>query len=148
MIWHMQIKEVGDVDAPPNIGYGKSYHIMSLKDTDYLICMLTTYGALGKFEGSEMHQKYKGSGGEVATKLINYHEVFGNHFHYPHQVGNNNNNQNYPISVERTWATNYWPDLFHAYFLVLTEVNKNYFWGYLVEGANVNPELYFQHQLV
>ena len=144
----MQRKEFGYVDALLNIICGESYHIVDIKYPKYIILTIKTYGTLGDLEGLDTQQKYKGSVGGVVTKWFNYHKVFDKNFHCHNQVDYNNNNIHYNIYVDMNWATKYWPDPFHAYFLVLTEVNKNYFWGYLVEGANVNPELYFRHQLV
>ena len=64
-----------------------------------------------------------------------------------HSVGENNNWSHCPISVDSNWATNYWIDQCHAYFLALTEVNANYLQGYLVDRADVDPQLDFRHQL-
>ena len=86
----MQQKDVGDVDAITYIIYGKSYHIMSLKDPDYVMLVMTTYGTLENSEGSDTYQRYKRSGGEVVIKWFSYREVFGNHFFYRHQFDNNN----------------------------------------------------------
>ena len=82
------------------------------------------------------------------TKLSNYHEVFGDHFNYRHQVDDNNNWRHSPIYVDRTWATNYWPGWCHAYFLALTEFNENYLRGYLIGGVDVEPQLDFWRQLL
>ena len=80
---------------------------MAVKDPDYMMLMVSTYGMLEHSEGSETHQRHKGSGEELVTKQFSYHEVFGNHFNYRHQADDNKNCRHYPISVERTWATNY-----------------------------------------
>ena len=109
--------------------------------------MMKTYGILEHLEGSETHRSYKGAGGQLVTKRFNCCDLFGNHFNYRHQVDDNNNWCHSPISVERTWATKYWPDRCHAYFLELTEVNENYLWGYLIGGFDVDPQLYFRRQL-
>ena len=82
------------------------------------------------------------------TKLLNYCEVFSNHFNYRHQVYDNKNWRHSHISVEITWDTKYWPDRYHVYFLVLAEFNANYLQGYLVDGVNVEPQLDFWCQLV
>ena len=76
---------------------------MAIKYRDYVMLMMTTYGTLEHLEGLETQQRYKGAGGKLLTKLINYCEVFGNHFNCRHQVGDNNNRRHYPISVERNW---------------------------------------------
>ena len=125
----MKNKEVGDVDAVQGSIRGKSYHIMAIKEPKYVTLMMKKYGMLEHLEGSDTQRRYKGAGGELATKRFNYREVFGNHFNYRHQVDNNKNWHHSPISVERNWATNYWPGRCHAYFLALTEVNANYLRG-------------------
>ena len=63
IIWHMQQKEVGDVDAVPYRIIGKSYHIMVFKETHYVMLVMTKYGTLENLEGPDTHQRYKGSGG-------------------------------------------------------------------------------------
>ena len=55
--------------------------------------------------------------------------------------------RHYPISVDSNWATKYWPDRCHSYLLALTEVNANYLRGYLFDGVDVEPQLYFRLQL-
>ena len=93
--------------------------MMAIKENDYVIFMMITYGTLEYLEGPYTQWRYKGAGGELVTKQLNYREVFGNHFNYRQQVDNNNNPLHYPISFERTWAKNYFPDQCHAYFLAL-----------------------------
>ena len=51
IIWHIQNKEAGDVDAVKGSIIGKSYHIMAIKETDYVMLMMTTYGTLDHLEG-------------------------------------------------------------------------------------------------
>ena len=143
----MKNKEVGYVGAVQGSIRGKRYHIMDIKDTDYVILMVTKYEVLEHLEGLDTQQRYKGAGGDLVTKRFNYHEVFGNHFNYRHQVDENKNRRHYPISVERTWDTKYWPGQCHAYFFVLTEVNENYLRGYLVNRVDVEPQLDFWCQL-
>ena len=102
---------------------------MDIKEIEYVMLIMKKYGTLENLEGSYTQRRCKGAGGELVTKLFNYREVFGNNFNYKHQVNNNKNSQNSPISFERNWATNYWPDQCHAYFLELIEVNENYLQG-------------------
>ena len=63
MINHIKLNEVGNVDALPNIIFGKRYHIMSLKEPYNEMLMIGTYGTLETLEGSDTQQRYKGSGG-------------------------------------------------------------------------------------
>ena len=87
---------------------------MAIKEPDYVVLMMITYGTLEHLEGSYTPRRYKGAGGELFTKRFNYREFFGNHFNYRHQVDDNNNWLHSYISVERTWAKKYWPDRCHA----------------------------------
>ena len=41
---------------------------MDIKDPDYAMLMMKTYGMLGNLEGSDIHRRYKVAGGELVTK--------------------------------------------------------------------------------
>ena len=49
--------------------------------------------------------------------------------------------------MERTWEKQYWTERCRAPFLEITEANKNYLRGYLVNGARFNPQLDFWRHL-
>ena len=51
MIFHMQIKEIDNVDEISNIICEERYHIMSLKYSDYAMLVMTTYGILDNLGG-------------------------------------------------------------------------------------------------
>ena len=125
IIRRMQNKEVGYVDVVQGSIRGNSYNIMAINYTKYMMLMITIYGTLENLEGSDTQWRYKGAGEKLVTKRFNYCEVFGKNFNYRHQVDNNNNQCHSTISVERTWATNYWPGWCHEYFLALPEVSAN-----------------------
>ena len=110
--------------------------------------MMTTYGTLEHLEGSDTEWRYKGAGGELATKQFNYCEVLGNQFKFRHQVEDNKSWHHYLISVERTWATKYMPNRCHAYFLALTKVNTNDPKWYLVNRVDMKHQLDFWRHLV
>ena len=46
IIWNIQLKKLGDVDSLPNRIFGKIYHILDLKDTDYIMLSMPTYNTL------------------------------------------------------------------------------------------------------
>ena len=77
---HMQNKEVGGMGAVKGSIIWKSYHIMAIKDLNYVVLTMTSYGKLENLEGLGIQRSYKGAGGYLVTKLFNYREVFGNHF--------------------------------------------------------------------
>ena len=68
ILWHMKNKEVGYVGAVQGSIRGKRYHIMDIKDTDYVMLMVTKYEALEHLEGLDTQQRYKGAGGDLVTK--------------------------------------------------------------------------------
>ena len=51
---------------------------MAIKDPDYVMLTMTKYGTLEHLEGLDTQQRYKGAGGELVTKRLNYRKVFGN----------------------------------------------------------------------
>ena len=53
IIWHMQTKEVGDLDAVQGSIRGKIYHIVAIKEPGYVMLMMKTCGTLEHLEGSD-----------------------------------------------------------------------------------------------
>ena len=56
----MQNKEVGDVGVVQGSIIRKRYHIMAVKEPDYLMLMMITYGTLDHLKGLDTHHRYKG----------------------------------------------------------------------------------------
>ena len=69
---------------------------------------------VGAFGGVGHTVEVQGGGWGVGDQRFNCCEVFVDHFNYRHQVDDNKNRRHSPIKVERTWATNYWPDRCYA----------------------------------
>ena len=63
IIFNIQNKDVGDVDAVQGSIRGKSYHSMSIKDPCYVMLIITTYGTLDHLEVLDTQRRYKGAGG-------------------------------------------------------------------------------------
>ena len=59
------------------------------------------------FEGGQTRRDYLVDGVKT-TKTFCYKQLFGMHYNFRHQVDENNNRRNFPILVERTYATNIW----------------------------------------
>ena len=51
IIWHIQNNKVGDADEVQGSIRGKSNHIMAIKNPNYVMLMMTTYGTLEHLEG-------------------------------------------------------------------------------------------------
>ena len=54
---NIQNKEVGYVDAVQGSIRRKSYHIMAMKDSDYVVLMMMTYGKLEHLEGLDKQRR-------------------------------------------------------------------------------------------
>ena len=121
---HFAPKEVGNVDAVKQVEYGLAYHVFCTKDPDYVIKLITAYRTL---EPTDKRTRRKLKHGDVMEKRqFMYTEVVANYFLYQHQIDDNNNRGHAPISIEKTWATKYWPDRCFAWYLAVSEVNENY----------------------
>ena len=96
---------VGEVDcfvgAPMRLGTGDcdswkgtmeevSFHVYAMKEPDYIMSLMSTYGT-NQHSGKETTREWEdGSGNSQRTKF-NYPEVFGNHFLYCHSIDDHNN---------------------------------------------------------
>ena len=103
---------------------GLAYHVFCMKDPDYLIKLVTTYGTLESTD-KRTRRTFK-RGVVMETKYFIYTEVVANNSLYRHQVDDNSNMRHAPISIEKTWATKYWPASCFAWYLSVSEVNVNY----------------------
>ena len=52
-----------------------------------------------------------------------------------------------PISLERTWATKFWPDCNFIWYLTVSEVNKYLASDHFKNDGVVKPSLYFWRDL-
>lgn len=115
---HFDSKAVGDADAWSGTLDGQSFKIHSMKEPDYVMSLMTTYGTLSRVGCKVTSRKV---GNETIT--FNYPEVVNNHFKYRHAVDDHNSKRHQPISLESTWATTWWPNRVFAFLLAITEVN-------------------------
>ena len=74
---------------------------MAIKEPNYVMFMMTTYGTFEDLKRSDKHLRYKEAYGELVAKRFNYRDVFGDNFNYRHQVDDNKNWRHSNISVER-----------------------------------------------
>ena len=81
------------------------------------------------------------------TKEFMCTDVFENRFLNRHQVDENNNRRHAPISIEKTWATKYWPDRCFSWYLAVSEVNVNYARPYFQDSSYALPNLEFRRRL-
>jgi hypothetical protein len=124
---HFANKEVGDVDMVEVMTeegpQGKPFKIFCFKEPDYVMKIMATWMTLDELPEANTRRDYIGRDGQSLVKLFKYRQPFGLHFRYCHQVDDHNNRRHAPISVERTWATKFWPDRNFAWYLAVSEVN-------------------------
>ena len=75
------------------------FHIISMKEPDYVMMIMTTYGTLGRH--------YMVNGVKHVT-TFRYPEVVSNHYHYWDVIDNHNSYRMHPLSMEETWMTQHW----------------------------------------
>ncbi len=129
----MKEKEIGDVDALKGTLDGVPYNIMCMKDVDYTMKLMSTYGSTLPTEAaSNRFRSYEDANGNKATKEFKYTECFDNHFRYRHAVDDHNNLRHSDISLEETWMTHRWENRVFAFILAITEVNMYLAYKYFV----------------
>ena len=127
---HFKDKKVSDVDAWPGMLDSVPFYVFSMKEPDYIMSIMSTYGTLNESENSTK-RIYKNENGQEVTTEFFYTEVFNNHFQYRHVVDDNNNNRMQPISIEETWATKDWNHRPYAYAIGVSMVNAQRGYEYL-----------------
>lgn len=114
--------------------------IHCLKEPDYVMMLMATFGTQERvgqenFRNLPNHQR-------VTT--FRYPELFYNHYHYRHAVDDHNNRRHAPVSIEKTWTTNWWPHRVFAFILLaITEVNVMKAWVNIL-GNPDNQTLHFR----
>jgi len=121
IIEHFESREVGDIDSWPGVLDNEKFSIMALKEPDYVMIVMTTYGSLRRM-GKENKRVYLVNGDRRA-KTFQYPEVIANHFTYRDSVDANNRDRMFPIALEETWKTTRWATRVFQFILALTEVN-------------------------
>lgn len=121
---HFADKEVGSVDAWPGVYDNTPFHVVCLKEPNYVMSLMTTYGTLAAV-GDDKPRSWV-EAGQKRQKTIRYPEVIYNHFQYRDSVDANNSGRMHPIAIEETWKTTRWPNRVFQFLLATTEVNTNY----------------------
>ena len=134
---HFALKEVGNDDAVKKVEDRLDYHVFCMKETDYVMKLMTKYGLFDPTD-TKAQSKFKRSGVMETTDFI-YTEVVANIFLYRHQVEDNNKRRHVTISIDRTWATKYWLDSCFDWYLAVSEVNANHAQSYFKDISYPPP---------
>eukprot|EP00934_Nitzschia_sp_Nitz4_P007490 Nitzschia sp. Nitz4//scaffold526_size3785//2112//3756//NITZ4_009261-RA/size3785-processed-gene-0.3-mRNA-1//1//CDS//3329553959//7480//frame0 len=100
---HFQTKEVGDVDAWGGVLDSVKFHVYCMKEPDYIMSLMSSYGTLTR-SGEEKKRIYT-EGSDKRQKTFKYPEVVRNHFLYRDAVDAHNSSRMDPIALEETWKT-------------------------------------------
>ena len=133
---HFQEKDVSDVNALPGTLDGASFNIFCMKEPEYTMMLMSTYGSLNEVEEGATARQWKGPNGEATSKQFNYREPFFNHFRYRHAVDDHNGKRHSPISLEETWGTKWWPNRVFSFLVAVTEVNAKLNMEYFAQDPN------------
>ena len=106
-----------------------------------------TWTTLEELDGADTRREYKGRDGQYLTRLFKYYQPFGLHFCYHHHVDDHKNIRHAPISIERTWATKFWPARNFSWYLAVTKVNTALADGHFCKGGQLIPTLQFRRKL-
>ena len=133
---HFATKDVGDVDAWPGELDGVSYHLFCMKEPDYVMSLMSTYGTTSPNIGQEETRRhYKNANGDDVTKSFQYPEIVANHYAYRGCVDDHNNKRQdggskQGLALESTWSTFRWPIRVFTFILAISEVNTYLAWVY------------------
>jgi len=100
--------------------------IHGFKEPNYIMMLMATYGTLERM-GDDQSRTWKNDNVEHRA-TFKYAELIHNHFQYRHAVDDHNNRRQSPISLERTWCTNWWPHRVFAFLIAITEINVLKVW--------------------
>ena len=127
---HMEKKEVGEVDVISGSLEGNRYYIWVLKEPDYSMKIMSTWGTNKVPENQRESKRTWNNGKETA--VFKYTLPFSLHFDIRHIVDDHNNMRHDTPAIEDVWVTERWQTRVFSFFLAVTEVNCFYAMRYFV----------------
>ena len=121
IIQHFANKEVGSADALRGQLDGVPVYIYGMKEPDYTMMLMATYGTSAE-QGDEKARNFM-DGGSKVVKKFKYPEVVYNHYQFRDVINNNNSMRMSPISMEETWMTSQWANRVFCFLLAVMVVN-------------------------
>ena len=123
---YMSTKAVGTCERLPGIHEGQQFDVYALKEPDYVLMMMSTYGSLIIKDGQRDSIRLDKDRQPITT--FKYTEVVANHFTYRGAVDEHNNKRHdcgtkNGLCLEDSWSTNRWENQVFAFILGITEVN-------------------------
>ena len=97
-IAHFDNKDVGDIDAIKGTMDGVPFHIQSMKETDYIMMLMSTYGMTLKM-GVTKRRHYTVEGVKKVVEF-QYPEIVHTHYKFRDMIDNHNSLSIHSISME------------------------------------------------
>lgn len=145
---HFVHKPVGATDRLPGICDNVKFDVFAMKEPDYVMMLMSTYGALTELHDQEF--SYRGSAAAGDATHFKYKEVVANHYKYRGAVDEHNAKRHdggtcCGISLESSWATARWENRVFSYMLGVSEVNAFLGWSYW--GTEKETQIQFRQKL-
>ena len=137
-------KEIGYADSLPGKMDDVPFHIYGMKELDYIMKLMPTYGTNEQISSHKTKHNYMNSERKKVSDTFNYPEVVSNHSKYRYSMDDHNLKRHAPICLEHVWATKYWPHMPFSFLLAVTEVNVNLAEAFFVRHKAPRPQLEFR----
>ena len=112
---------MGDVDAIKGSMDGVPFHIHAMKEPDYIMMLMPTYGMTLRM-GVTKRRHYTVEGVKKVVEF-QYPDIVHDHYQFHDMIDNHNSFQMHPISIEETWMTMRWANHVFCFLLAITIVN-------------------------
>jgi hypothetical protein len=143
---HFDSKEIGQTDSLPGILDGQHFKVFCMKEEDYVMKLMATYGALRCVDEGATQRSVTRRSGIRENVSFNYTEPFFNHFKFRHQVDDHNNNRHSPISLEESISTKDWKIRVFTFILAVIEVNARLAYQFFTQSDSLS-QLQFRRLL-
>lgn len=104
---HMSSKDVGAQEVSCGTLDGVPYNVFCMKEPDYVMKLMLTYGDLLIPNGQEGSTRIVEKNGQVENFSFTMSYVFANHFWGRHMIDNQNNQRHSVTSIEGSWITHH-----------------------------------------
>ena len=143
---HFDLKEVGQTDSLPGTLDGTNFKVFCMKEEDYVMKLMATYGALRSVDEGATQRSVTRRSGIRENVSFKYTEPFFNHFKFRHQVDDHNNNRHSPISLEESINTKDWKIRVFTFILAVVEVNARLAYQFFTKSDSLS-QLQFRRLL-
>jgi hypothetical protein len=106
----MENRDLGDTDSVKGKLNGVEYNLFCMRDKDYVMKMMSTYGGLQHIhQQPKTYRCFKGVDQNLPMiRQFKYKEPFANHYKYRHCVDDHNNLHHAIPSIEGSIVTHWW----------------------------------------